>query len=114
MPACINAHDAGLNFLVPVAYRLIFLLSPKCSKAFFLEDVLLQTQYLGQAGVANTSGTALAQFEALLRGQDGVDGQGDSDSFQCVLCGRGGFRYVYVCVDSRESRETVSYGMTPQ
>ncbi|CAN0465384.1 unnamed protein product [Ascophyllum nodosum] len=55
-------------------------------QAFFLEDVLVQTKYLEEIGVAN-DGDDLLGVNGLLQLEDG-----EEEAFECNLCGKSGFR----------------------
>lgn len=73
-------------------------------KAFFLEDVLMQTDYLKEIG-ADTGGVGGGGSRGGLLGGTGMEGLedgGGAESYDCSLCGKAGFRCVckpvYACV----------------
>lgn len=67
-----------------------------CVQAFFLEDVLVQTDYLKEIGADTGAGGG---GKGLLGG-GGVEEleAAGADSYNCALCGKGGFRCVVVFV----------------
>lgn len=61
------------------------------TQAFFLEDVLVQTKYLGEMG-AETGGGGVG---GLLGGSGlaALEEEGEG-AYDCALCGKAGFRYA--------------------
>lgn len=75
-------------------------------QAFFLEDALVQTRYLEEIGVATAGDDRIGgegiggPFLLNGGGGGGADGLGKdgTDSYDCALCGKSGFRYVSASV----------------
>lgn len=68
-------------------------MSSALPQAFFLEDVLVQTDYLKEIGVETGGGGGGG-----LLGGTGLEGLEDTvgeDTFKCALCGKAGFRCVF-------------------
>lgn len=63
-------------------------------QAFFLEDVLVQTDYLKEIGADTGGGGGLLGGTGL----EGLDEAVGEDSFECVLCGKAGFRYAVLLI----------------
>lgn len=67
-----------------------------CVQAFFLEDVLVQTDYLKEIG-ADTGGGGGGKGLLGGSGVEELEAAG-ADSYDCALCGKSGFRCVFVSV----------------
>ena len=70
-------------------------LSPRL-QAFFLEDVLVQTDYLKEIGADAGGGGGGGGGGGLLGGTglEGLEEAEGEESFKCALCGKAGFRCV--------------------
>lgn len=64
---------------------------PLLYQAFFLEDVLVQTDYLKEIG-ADTGGSGGGLLGGT--GLEGLEEAVGEESFKCALCGKAGFRCV--------------------
>lgn len=75
-------------------------LPPPPPQAFFLEDVLVQTDYLKEIG-ADTGGGGGGGFLGGT-GLEGLEGAAGEDTFACALCGKAGFRCDNVLAPEQE------------